>query len=217
MRHLSFILLLFVTGCLGARADDVYKCTSPSGAVAYQDHACANGDDATTIHLLPPPEQPPAPPAPAPDDQAAAQEPMPDTAPADVAAAPQPPQMFLCTRAEDGTQYMSNDGAPQPRLVPGGVLGIPGKSLADAYGKGGIGVSAPGVRKIPVDKSPQASAAADYVTVQDQCVPASTETTCQYLRAEYDKVHGKLRRAFKDEQAILQPQLDDLDARLSGC
>jgi hypothetical protein len=140
------------------------------------------------------------------------------TPPAVAAETPEAPRMFVCTRAEDGTQYMSNDGAPPVRQVPAGVLGVPGKSLGDAYGgQNGIGVSAPGVRRIPVDPSPQASLATNYVTVQDQCVPASTQTTCDYLRAEYDKVHQKLRRAFKDERAILEPQQADLETRLSGC
>jgi len=124
--------------------------------------------------------------------------------------------MFVCTRPEDGTQYMSYDDQPPVRMVPGGVLGMPGQGLADPRNRGG-GVSAPGVRKIPVDTSPQAAPAADYVPVQDQCVPAPVETACAYLRGEYDRIHAKLRRAFKDEQAVLQPQLDALDAQLDGC
>jgi len=215
----NLLVTLLATGWLGvAHAGDVYKCTNASGAVAFQDHACAQGANETTIHLPPPP--PPTEPVdqPVADEPAAAPAPIANTPPAEVAERPQPPHMFLCTRAEDGTQYMSNEGAPVIRQVPAGVLGVPGKSLGDAYGgRSGAGVSAPGVRRIPVDPSPQASAATNYVTVQDQCVPASTQTTCDYLRAEYDKVHEKLRRAFKNERAILEPQLDDLDARLSGC
>jgi hypothetical protein len=215
--HLLFVLL--VSGCLGsAHADDVYKCTSASGEVAYQDHACPNDASEATVHLLPPPLPPAAQDQPAADDPAAAP-PLPaNVPPAAGVERPPPPQMFVCARAEDGTQYMSDDGAPPIRQVPAGVLGASGKGLADAYGgRNGIGVSAPGVRRIPVDPSPQASAATNYVSVQDQCVPASTETTCNYLRAEYDKLHEKLRRAFKDERAVLEPRLDDLDARLSGC
>jgi len=73
------------------------------------------------------------------------------------------------------------------------------------------------VRKIPVDTSPQAAIAGAYLAIQDTCEHATAEQTCQYLRGQYDKVQKKLRRAFKDEQAVLQPQADELDAQLGGC
>lgn len=210
---LQICLLLAAGFAVAAHAGDVYKCTNASGAIAFQATPCAAGDAETQIRLA---EPPPPPPQAGPASNAAPQ----DTAAADAPSVPPseppigPPSMFVCTHAEDGRQYMSYDGAPPVRMVPGGVLGMPGKGLADSRGSG---VSAPGVRRIPVDASPPASAATDYVPVQDQCVPASAETTCAYLRDEYDKIHTKLRRAFKDEQAVLQPQLDALDAQLDGC
>jgi hypothetical protein len=73
------------------------------------------------------------------------------------------------------------------------------------------------LRQIPVDRSPQAAIAGDYVAVQDQCQPMSSEQTCTYLQKQYDDVHQKLKRAFKDEQAILQPQEDKLSNDLAGC
>ena len=96
-------------------------------------------------------------------------------------------------------------------------MGYPGKSLASAYGPGGIGVSAPGMRQIPIDTSPQAAVAADYIAVQNHCERTTHEQTCDYLHQQYDQTHEKLRRAFKDEQAVLQPQADELDAQLDGC
>lgn len=210
---LAFVVAVSLTADLPA--DEVYKCTSPSGTIAFQDHECASGDTETSIHIDNPRSAPVDAPQPATAD--AAPIPAPPEPPPTRAVQSEPPAMWLCTRAEDGTRYMSSDGAPPTRLVPAGVLGMPGKSLANAYGKDGIGVSAPGVRKIPVDTSPQASVASDYVPVQDQCEPASTQTTCAYLHDQYDKIHAKLRRAFKDEQAVLQPQLDALDAQLDGC
>ena len=125
--------------------------------------------------------------------------------------------MWVCVRPEDGSQYMSRDGVSQPRMVPAGVLGIPGKDLAKAYGPGGIGVSAPGVRTVPIDHSAQAEVAGDYVAVQDQCTQATPAQVCGYLEKQYDDVHQKLKRAFKDEQAVLKPQEDQLLKDLGGC
>lgn len=211
MPALRSIALLLAAGAAAAHAADVYKCTNAAGAVTFQDVPCAAGEREATLHLAAPPAVPlPPPTSSAPAAPAVA--PPGDAAPA--APPVEPPAMFVCTRAEDGTTYMSYDGAPPVRMVPGGVLGMPGGGVA--ANRGG-GVSAPGVRKIPVDTSPQAAPAADYVPVQDQCVPAAAETTCNYLRGEYDRIHAKLRRAFKDEQAVLQPQLDALDAQLDGC
>ncbi len=60
-----------------------------------------------------------------------------------------PPDFYLCTRY-DGTRYISDTGEGGSALVPLGVLGVPGRSLADAYSpQNSIGVSAPGLRQIP--------------------------------------------------------------------
>jgi len=209
----SYVLFVAVCALSSAVHAEVYKCTNALGGVAYQDHACANGDVQTKVHFASdPPEQPSA----AAADEDASQ---PKADPPPLAPPPQAPvpPMWACLRAEDGTQYVSRDGNPQPRMVPAGVLGIGGKSLAQTYGPGGVGVSAPGMRQIPVDKSPQAQVAGDYVAVQDQCEQMSREQTCSYLQKQYDDVHRKLMRAFKDEQAILAPQEDQLTTDLSGC
>jgi hypothetical protein len=209
----SYISLLAVCAFSGTAHAAVYKCTNALGGVAFQDHACASGEAQTKVHFASdPPEQPPATAA----DEDSSQ---PKTDPPPLAPPPPAPvpAMWACLRAEDGAQYVSRDGNPQPRMVPAGVLGIGSKSLAQTYGPGGVGVSAPGMRQIPVDKSPQAAIAGDYVAVQDQCEPMSREQTCNYLQKQYDDVHKKLMRAFKDEQAILLPQEDRLSTDLSGC
>lgn len=213
MRIVSSSILFAVAGFIscGAHAA-VYKCTNALGAVAFQDHACTKGDAETKVHFATdPPEKPAA--------EATVDESKPVLDPPPVAPAePGPvPAMWACLRAEDGTQYVSRDGNPQPRMVPAGVLGVGSKSLAQTYGPGGVGVSAPGMRQIPVDKSPQSAVSGDYIAVQDQCEPMSREQTCGYLQKQYDDVHQKLKRAFKDEQAILQPQEDKLSDDLSGC
>ena len=211
----NFIFLLIVGLPGAAHAADVYKCTNAQGSVAFQDQPCRAGDSETPVHIATPP---PAPPVMSGAEDAAT---APPPSPAPAASAPQPhkalPPLWICTRPEDGTHYMSHDGATPPRMVPAGVLGIPGKPLASAYGPGGIGVSAPGVRKIPVDTSPEAAVAGAYVAIQDTCQAATPEQSCDYLRGQYDQVHEKLRRAFKDEQAVLQPQQDELDDQLDGC
>ena len=46
---------------------------------------------------------------------------------------------------------------------------------------------------------------------------ASREQTCGWLQKQYDEVAHKLHNAFKDQQAILQPQVDALENQLNGC
>jgi Domain of unknown function (DUF4124) len=211
------VLFLLLAPCVfgAAHAGIVYKCTNPQGVITFQDQPCRVGDSETVIHLTTPPPAP----ATVASSEATATESQPPPAPA--AAIPRVqqtlPPLWLCTRPEDGTHFVSHDGATTPRMVPAGILGIPNKPLTSAYGPGGIGVSAPGVRRIPVDTSPQMAVAGAYVAVQDQCERASPEQTCDYLREQSDKVHTKLRRAFKDEQAELQPQADELDKQIRGC
>jgi hypothetical protein len=48
-------------------------------------------------------------------------------------------------------------------------------------------------------------------------VRATREQSCAWLHKQYDEVTHKLRNAFKDEQAILQPQADELENQLNGC
>lgn len=128
------------------------------------------------------------------------------------------PPLWVCSKAEDGSTYISHNGSPPVRYVPLGVLGVPGKPLAQAYGPGGIGVSAPGVRQTPIDASPQAAIGADYTPLQDTCTRASRTQTCAYLREQFDDVGDALRKArFNDERAKLQPQVDQLQAQLAGC
>jgi uncharacterized protein DUF4124 len=205
------VLLAGFLFCGSLHAAEVYKCTNVTGIPAFQDHPCATGDQESKVHIV----NTPVAAAPPSDDGPAPAEPA--VAPSRVQAKSAAPAMWVCVRPEDGTQYMSRDGVSQPRMVPAGVLGIPGKNLAQAYGPGGIGVSAPGVRTVPIDRSAQAAVAGDYVAVQDQCTQASSAQVCSYLEKQYDDVHQKLKRAFKDEQAVLKPQEDQLLKDLGGC
>lgn len=207
--------ILLASFCLTplAHASDVYKCTDAHGNVAFQDHPCATGHDQTLVQIK---EAPAYSPPPATDTAAPPAQPTQAAVAAVAPRVPLPP-LWVCENAEDGTQYFSRNGAPPVRYVPLGTLGYPGQSLSQAYGPGGIGVSAPGMRKIPIDRSPNAAIAGGYTPVQDRCIRATRDQTCGYLRSQYDKIHEKLRRAFKDERAVLQPQEDTLEAQLGGC
>jgi Domain of unknown function (DUF4124) len=212
LRHSSLLLLLVATA---SHAGTAYKCVNAKGGITYQDHACAGGDKETQIAI----DTPATPKA---DDAPA------DAMPAPAAEAPPPPSpsrpskplppLWVCTRPEDGKQYTSTDGVVQPRLVPLGVMGYPGKSLASAYGPGKIGVSAPELSKPPIAKAgPGAAVAGDYTQVQDDCVQASPSQTCDYLRSEFDRIREKLRRAFKDVRAELEPRANELEDQINSC
>jgi hypothetical protein len=208
-----FALLLLL--CLpGAHAREVYKCTTTQGDVAYQDKPCVNSSQ-TTLRVADEVATEPAP--------SAAHAAVPAAEPPKPPATPrrprkQLPALWLCTNAEDGSHYASLDVYPAPRFVPLGTLGYPGKSLNDAYRAGANVMSAPELSKPPIDRSPGSAWALGYTQVQDDCALASPDQTCEYLNQQYDLTSDKLRRArFKDEQAQLQPKVDDLEDDLGGC
>ncbi|MGH8041404.1 MAG: DUF4124 domain-containing protein [Rudaea sp.] len=214
--HLAFApIAVLIAFSANTAAETVYKCITPQGNVAFQDQPCPTGATQTQVWL------PDAPPAPA---QAAVATPAapatdanpPPAAPVAKPLAPLPP-LWVCENADDGSRYFSRNGNPPVRYVPLGVLGYPGQSLSQAYGPGGIGVSAPGLRQIPIDHSPSAAIAGDYTPLQDRCVRASRDQTCGWLQKQYDEVTRKLHYAFKDQQVILQPQADELVSQLNGC
>src|SRR5262249_32047291 len=151
---------------------DVYKCTSRSGAVAFQDTRCAADDAQQLVRVRGDPDYVPAPaPAPAaPTKQRAA------AAPSEPQRTPRAlPPLWLCMNAEDRSRYVSRNGSPRVRSVPLGVLGFSGKSLAETYRAGANVMSAPELSRPPIDRSPQSSASASYTTLQDSCVRASAD------------------------------------------
>ncbi len=208
------LLLLALCASAIAFAEPIYKCVRPDGTIAFQDQPCPPGASQSKVRVAPPPPadaepEPAAPPHPA-TPPPPKQEKLPP--------APKPlPPLWVCHRAEDGKNYFSENGRPPVKYVPLGVMGYPGRSLAQAYGPGGIGVSAPGMRQIPIDRSPADALASGYTPMQDTCVRASRDQTCNYLRKQLDEVQEKLRNAFKDQQAILQPKADKLYSELDGC
>ncbi|HTI95117.1 MAG TPA: DUF4124 domain-containing protein [Rudaea sp.] len=214
MRDFHFVAVVPLVFAAQAAATDVYKCTDAQGNVAFQDRPCPQNAQQAEVWL---PDLPPAPvqSADAPSAPSAASV-LPPPVPISKPPAPLPP-LWICRKAEDGSQYFSRNGSPPVRYVPLGVLGFPGHSLSQAYGPGGIGVSAPGMRQIPIDHSPRDAIASQYTPLQDECARASREQTCGWLQKQYDNVTHKLHNAFKDQQAILQPQADELERELNGC
>ena len=205
--------LLFVAVC--AHASSVYRCAGVDGAPAYQDQPCRSGEKQVVVPLR---EASPAafikaspPPS---DDALAADDMASATAPVAHIA---PPSFFLCARY-DGSRYLSDDGIGGRNAVPLGMLGVPERSLAQAYGgRNGIGVSAPGLRPIPQIPFAQAPLAGSYVWIDDECHHAQTAEACAYLRSELDTLESKLRRAFSDTAPALKTQAQDVRERLRGC
>lgn len=118
---------------------------------------------------------------------------------------------------DDGTQYLSDSGIGQRRAVPLALLGVPGRRLADAYGAGGAGISAPGVGAPSSNRSPQGSLGGAYVWVEDTCARASGEQICAFLSREIDASQRKLRLAFSDTTAQVKAEIATLRTRAIDC
>lgn len=213
MLHQRIALFLTTVAVCGAlHAATAYKCVDARGAISFQDQPCRAGNRQSTIAL------PDTEPSPAPIDAPAA---IVATSPPVTAAPPppsiRPPAFYLCTRY-DGSRYISDTGEGGSALVPLGVLGIPNRSLADAYGgRNGIGVSAPGLRTIPHVPAAKVPFGGMDTWIDDECHFAAPREACAYLRSELDDVASKLRRAFSDTEAQLKDQQAQLQQRMRGC
>lgn len=211
--HRAPILLAALLAAPIAPATDVFRCTDANGTT-YQDKPCASGSAQTVTHYADPPPAPPAPASPPADD----------TIPATVEAAPPPPAphistpaFYLCT-ATDGSRYISEDGVGRRSAVPVAMISGNRQTLAQAYGgPNGIGVSAPELQNRPSIPASRDPLGASYVWVVDECHHAAADEACAYLRTEFDKVTGKLRRAFSDTEAQLKQEQANLRERMGGC
>jgi hypothetical protein len=208
--------LLALAGTHALYAATAYKCVDAHGAISFQDQPCRSGSRQQTIAL---PDDPPVrsksaetnPPEPPPP------EPTAPAAPVASKPATPPPSFYLCTRY-DGSRYMSDSGQGGSALVPLGVLGVPGRSLADAYGgSNGIGVSAPGLRTIPHQPAASVPFGGTSTWIDDECHHASPREACAYLRKSLDDVRYKLTKAFSDTTPELKRQEADILDRLHGC
>jgi hypothetical protein len=210
----ALVFLVALTSAAAAHAATVYKCTDAKGAISFQDRPCAASTRQQTIAMPDPPPPPPpdsvAPPSPT--EPVAHEIEPPQSAPMHP-----PPQFYLCTRY-DGTRYISDTGEGGSALVPLGVLGVPGRSLADAYSpQNSIGVSAPGLRQIPHVPAASVPFGGMSTWVDDECHDASPREACAYLRNALDDVRYKLTKAFSDTTPELKRQEADILERMRGC
>jgi hypothetical protein len=209
-RALAFLLALTSAGA--THAATVYKCTDAKGAISFQDRPCAGAAQQQTIAMPDPPPPPPVSAAPPPAEPIAQEIEAPQPAPAHP-----PPQFYLCTRY-DGSRYISDTGEGGSALVPLGVMGVPGRSLSDAYSpQNSIGVSAPGLRQIPHVPMRSVPFGGMSTWVDDECHDASPQEACTYLRNALNDVRYKLTKAFSDTTPELRRQEADILERMRGC
>jgi hypothetical protein len=209
---LAFLLALTSTGAL--HATTVYKCTDAKGAVSFQDRPCVANARQQTVTM---PDPPPPPPPPAAPPAVPREEPLAQIEPQEPVPTTPPPQFYLCTRY-DGTRYISDTGEGGSALVPLGVLGVPGRSLSDAYSpQNSIGVSAPGLRQIPHVPARGVPFGGMSTWVDDECHDASPQEACTYLRNALKDVRYKLTKAFSDTTPELKRQEADILERMRGC
>jgi hypothetical protein len=210
----ALVFLLALSSAVTLHAATVYKCVDPKGAISFQDRPCAANTRQQTIAMPDPPPPPP------PESVAPAEEPISPVAelePPQPLPAHPPPQFYLCTRY-DGTRYISDTGEPGSALVPLGVLGVPGRSLADAYSpQNSIGVSAPGLRQIPHVPMRGVPFGGMSTWIDDECHDAAPREACAYLRQSLNDVRYQLTKAFSDTTPELKRQEADILERMRGC
>ncbi len=215
MQGFLFLIAACVVAALptAPAAVEVHRCTARDGAVRYQDTPCAAHEAAETIRLVD--DVPHAAPLPRAVERDAGPVTR-DSTNAQPAALPDSmPSAYLCVR-DDGTRYLSESGYGDRRLVPLAMLGLPGRGLADAYGPGAAGVSAPGVRPPRVVDAP-GYAATGHVWVEDPCRVASGDQVCAFLADEIEAAQRKLRFAFSDTTPAIKAQIDALRERAAAC
>jgi hypothetical protein len=206
-----FVLVLLIP--VPAMAGAAYKCTAANGAVVYQDAPCAKGQRQEMLDL--PQDLGPTPATPTSAVDTRARSPTTPPAPRPSAPATPLPAMFVCLKATDGKSYLSENGDPQPYLVPFGILGTAPRPLSQVYGPGGGGgASAPELNRGRTNPNLVGN---NFVWVQDQCRPLSFSETCNALRDAYDDVEQKLRRAFKSDQPPLEKREAQLLSQLAQC
>jgi hypothetical protein len=202
---------------LPASAAIAFKCTAVDGTVSFQDRPCRATEKTQKLDLSDKPSPNPGLPRNAPTQPAR----MPASDSPAVAAtaihAAAPPSGFLCTR-DDGSRYLSDDGIGESRAVPLAMLGVPGRSLGDAYGgSNGIGVSAPGLRTIPADNSLQGQIGSAYVWIEDPCEYVDGHQICAHLSAQIADAERRLRFAFSDTSAQVEAEISVLRTRAADC
>lgn len=199
-----------------AAATSIYRCVGADGVIKFQDAPCQRDESSRRIDL------PDAPITSVVEDSKAVSN-EPSTQPSAVVQRDSAPVIesnvsaILCTR-EDGSRYLSDNGRGEQHAVPLGMLGIPHDSLAGAYGgRDGIGVSAPGLREPPVDRSTYGQLGGMYTWVEDPCVQINAAQLCGFLGERITDAERRLRFAFSDTSAQVRQELDSLRQRAKQC
>ncbi|MBX3691063.1 DUF4124 domain-containing protein [Dokdonella sp.] len=217
MAPVKRLLILVGIGGLASSvaAVEIVRCTTADGEVRYQDRPCAAGEAVHRIQLVDDPPQASTSTTPQRNEAEDVGQPV-AAMPGAAALAPTMPSSWLCRRG-DGSRYLSDTGIGERRAVPLAMLGVPGRSLADAYGPGGAGVSAPGLRQPGIDRSADAQIGAAYVWVEDACEPVDAGAACRFLEGEIDAAEYRLRRAFSDTSAQVRAEIAALRERAAAC
>lgn len=212
---LAFIGIVWLACTPLAAHAQVYRCTSSSGSIAFQDQPCPRAQRQTIVNVpsrappgyVPPPVATSATPSAA-DIRAA-------PVPAYVESPPSPlPVMYACIGAVNGKRYLTST-PPGPYLAPLGVMGYPPQGLSQAYGgRGGAGASAPELAR-PRVGGPRIGAA--MTEVQDYCEPAAHAEVCGVVQRDLDENHRKLRRAMPSEEPPLERREAELQDQLRNC
>lgn len=210
---LAVVLMALCIGCCTVAHAQVFKCTTTTGSVRFQDHACARGQKQTVIDV---PSH--APPGYVPPPVASTLPRAPSTKALSMPAYIPPPAplpvMYECVGAVNDKHYLAHAPTP-PYLAPLGVMGYPPQSLSQVYGAhGGAGMSAPEFSK-PRIGGPRI--ATGMTEVQDFCLPATHAQVCSYVQKQYDENHHKLRLAMRNEQPPFEKHEQQLQDELRNC
>ena len=215
--HLCLAIIGLGLSGAPAQAITVFRCEAADGALSYQDAPCASEARSQIIELADAPSTKLTRPA----------EPVAQTAPVrapatsnrqSISPSPRAESSAILCRRDDGTRYLSETGHGEQRAVPLASLGVPQGSLADAYGgRDGIGVSAPGLRTAPVDRSWRGQAGALYVWVEDPCERIRGAALCEFLDDQVEDAERRLRLAFSDTQSQVRNDLEAARQRAADC
>lgn len=197
-------------------AATIFQCIGDDGVVRFQDMHCHASERSRTIEL---PDSPDGPRVDPPTyGESKSENSALSTAPVQSRPVVESSvSATLCTR-EDGSRYLSDSGRGQQRAVSLGMLGVPRDSLADAYaGRDGIGVSAPGLRNPPSDRSAYGQLGAMYTWVEDPCSRINGAQLCAFLGERIDDAERRLRFAFSDTSEQVRLELESLRERAQSC
>lgn len=224
---LLILPLLLAAGGTGAADITVYRCTDAKGNLTLRDTPCRKGETQQTREMQRPKDAPPVRRKPAAPQAGTTPATLPPTRYV-VVTPPQP--MYECT-TPDGTQYLSETSAGNPRWVPLWTLGYPvAVPVRPRYdtglyarvggefngGDGRYDVRIGDRSRPPPDRpSDYAMAYGAGTWVQDECHALPQEEVCARLRDERWELARRYNSALQSERHQIDTQQRGIDARLS--